>query len=183
MTPHSPATAAPPGPLGDLVHALKEEWRQGQPPDTAGAVRDHPELLRHRSLLIDLAYEEYCLREEAGAAPDPEAFCRDLPAFRSQVREVIDGHRLLAEHPELFDGPAAEWPGPGDQAEGLTVVRELGLGAFARAYLARDPETGNRPVVLKLSPAGSREGRTLGPIGHPNVVRVNWARHASGTAA
>jgi serine/threonine protein kinase len=183
MTPPSPAPAPPPAGLGALVHSLKEEWRLGRSPNTAAAVRDHPELLRHRSFVIDLAYEEYCLREEAGVTPDPEAFCRDLPAFRSQVREVIDGHRLLADHPELFDGPEADWPGPGDMTEGLTVIRELGRGAFARAFLALDPEAGDRPVVLKLSHAGTGEGRTLGPIVHPNVVRVNWARHTSGTAS
>src|SRR5207302_8398224 len=67
------------------------------------------------------------------------------------LREVIRGHRLFAEHPELFGTPDATWPRPGDGFEGLTVVRELGRGTFARAYLAIDPDTGHRPVVLKRS--------------------------------
>jgi hypothetical protein len=182
MLPHA-AETVPPEQLADLVATLKKEWRNGAPPDAARAMRENPELLRHRSLVVDLAYEEYCLREEAGRTPDAEQFCGGLPAFRSQVREVIDGHRLIADNPDLFAKPEPSWPEPGDRFEGLTVVRPLGRGAFAQAYLARDPATGNRPVVLKLSPSPSGEARTLGPIQHPNVVGVHWARAVRGMHA
>lgn len=180
-----PTTHAELDPLADLAGAIKEVWRDGGAPDIAAAVLDHPELLRRRSLVVDLAYEEYCLREEAGCPPEPEQFCQRVPAFRSEVREVIRGHRVFAEHPELFELPQAEvaWPEPGDRFEGLRVVQELGRGAFARAYLATDPETGNRPVALKLSPAPSGEARTLGPIGHPHIVGVHWAKSAGGLHA
>lgn len=174
------STAAPAP--ADLVAALKQAWRAGGEPDAAGAVRDHPELLAHKSLVIDLAYEEYCLREEAGRPAEPESFCRALPAYRSQVREVIRGHRELAAHPELFAEAAPAWPGPGDEVGGLTVECELGRGAFARAYLAHDPALGC-PVVLKLSPAESAEARTIGRVRHPHVVGVQWARWADGLFA
>ncbi|HKB03753.1 MAG TPA: serine/threonine-protein kinase [Gemmataceae bacterium] len=180
---HTAEPIAPAGVLSGLVDALKRSWRQGTPPDAARAMLDHPELLRYRSLAVDLAYEEYCLREESGRTPDEESFCRALPAFRSQVREVIRGHRLLADHPELFEPADTAWPRPGTAFEGLTIVRELGRGAFARAYLALDPATGDRPVVLKLSPTPSGEARTLGPLRHPNIVGVHWARRAGGLSA
>jgi hypothetical protein len=170
-----------PAALTGLVESIKRAWRKPDAvPDAARVLREHPELLHQRSLAVDLAYEEYCLREEAGQPPATEEFCRGLPAFASHVREVIRGHRALFDHPELFARTIAEWPHPGDTFEGLTVVRELGKGAFARAYLARDPDTGDRPVVLKLSPTPSGEGRTLGPIGHPHVVAVHWARRSGG---
>src|SRR4051812_35505959 len=127
-----PTTTLAPAALAD---ALKRAWRDGVPPDVRGVLRDHPELLRHRSLVGDLAYEEYCLREEAGRTPAADSFCRDLPAFRSDVREVIRGHRALCDHPELLGRAAVRWPEPGEVFEGFTVVRELGRGAFARAYL------------------------------------------------
>jgi hypothetical protein len=183
MLPHMVETVSPAHTPAGLVEALKRAWRDGVPPDAAAALREHPELLRHRSLVVDLAYEEYCLREEARRPPDPDQFCRGLPAFGSHVREVLRGHRLLADHPELFEPADAPWPRPGDRFEGLTVVRELGRGAFARAYLALDPDTGDRPVALKLSPAPSAEGRTLGPIRHPHVVGVHWARRTGGLYA
>src|SRR5206468_1591385 len=125
-----------------------DAWRAAGGGDAARAVADHPALLRHRSLVVDLAYEEYCLREEAADRPDVDEFCGRFPAHRSHLREVLLGHQMLADHPELFaPPPAADWPRPGDRVEGLDVVAELGRGSFARAYLARDPETGDRPVV------------------------------------
>jgi len=159
-----------------LVASLKRAWRQGTPPDAAAAMQQYPELLRYRSLAVDLAYEEYCLLEEAGHAPEPEQFCQRLPAFASQVREVIRGHRVFADHPELFSNPEEDWPQPGDNFEGLLLERELGRGGFARVYLARDPATGNRPIALKLSPNSSSEARTLGPIAHPHIVAIHWAK-------
>lgn len=168
----------------DLVAILKQAWRGGAPPDVRGALRDHPELLRHRHLVVELAYEEYCLRELAGQTPATESFCRDLPAhFRSEVREVIRGHRTMCDHPELFDRTECRWPEPGEAFAGFTVVGELGRGAFARAYLAADPDTGDRPVVLKLSPTASGEARTLGPVRHPHVADVLWARTVDGVSA
>jgi eukaryotic-like serine/threonine-protein kinase len=176
------AIAAPLTPT-DLVQALKQAWREGTRPDASAALQEHQSLLKHRSLVVDLAYEEYCLREEAGATPDTESFCRKLPAFQSEVREVLRGHRVLADHPELFDRVDVAWPAPGDQYEGYTVVRELGRGAFARAYLAEDPDTGSRPVVLKLSPTHSGEARLLGTVRHPHVAEVHWARRIDGMSA
>src|SRR5947209_11598528 len=119
-----------------VVGTLKRAWREGNPPDAAGALRDHPTLLKYRTLVVDLAYEEYCLREEAGRVPDAESFCRALPAFRSAVREVIRGHRALVDHPELFDRVEVRWPAPGAAFAGFTGGRELGRGAFARAFPA-----------------------------------------------
>ena len=67
-----------------------------------------------------------------------------------------------ASAPEAkIEQPNIRWPEAGEQVEGFKVVRELGRGAFARAYLAEDPDTGNRPVVLKLSPKPSVEAKTL----------------------
>jgi serine/threonine protein kinase len=164
----------------DLVQSLKQAWRDGAPPDAAGILHEHQELLAHKSLVIDLAYEEYCLREQAGRTPETEAFVRELPAFRSEIREVIRGHRALGDHPELFDPADTHWPEPGESVEGFAVVRELGRGAFARAYLAEDPATGGRPVVIKLSPMPSGEAKTLGPIRHPHVAEVLSARRTNG---
>ena len=181
---HPPTLTAPPGAaVADLADALKRAWRDGSPADAAAALRDHPELLAHRSLVVDLAYEEYCLREDAGEAPSAEELCARLPAFRSQVREVLRGHQLLVANPELLRGAASRWPEPGDECAGLTVVRELGRGAFARVFLAEDPQTGGRRVALKLSAAPSAEARTIGTVRHPHVAEVYWAEWVDGLYA
>lgn len=168
----------------DVAESLKQDWRGGSAPDLRAALRDHPTLLRHRSLVLDLAYEAYALREAAGSAPDPESFCRELPAFRSDVRGMLLDYRALMAHPELLAGPEpVHYPEPGESFEGFTVVRQLGHGAFARAYLATDPDTGGRRVVLKLSPTASGESRAQGQVRHPHVAEVLWARRVAGMSA
>ena len=59
---------------GRRAEEIKAGWRAGGRPDAAAALRDHPSLARFKSIVVDLAYEEFCLREEAGAAPDHGAF-------------------------------------------------------------------------------------------------------------
>ena len=178
MIANSTHAVATPADVSSLVDELKVAWRSGQTPNAAAAIRDFPSILRYRSLVIDLAYEEYCLREEAGDTPDVDSFCATLPAFRSQMREVIRGHRELADHPELL--AAAPWPNVGDELDGMPLVRELGRGAFARVYLAIDTGAGGRSVVLKVSQLSSAEANTLGPIEHPNVVSIHWAKQIDG---
>ncbi|MDY3552370.1 protein kinase [Gemmata sp. JC717] len=173
-----PPLAAP----AALAESLKRAWRAGADPDAAAALAEHPVLLDYQSLVIDLAYEEYCLREEAGPAPAVAEFAARFPAHEALVREVLDGHRQLADHPELL-AAAPAWPQPGDRFEQLVVVRELGRGAFARVYLANDPDAGGRSVVLKLTPGPSREAHFLGGIAHPHIVPVLWARQSGGFAA
>jgi eukaryotic-like serine/threonine-protein kinase len=177
----SPSTIArPEQSLLDLVIALKGEWREGATPNIRAAVSDHPSLLRHRSLLVDLAYEEYCLREARGMPIDVERFCSSVPAFRSQIRDAILGHRFLADHPELFFAPEPVWPVPGEQVEGISLIHELGRGTFARAYLGWDVEAGDRLVVLKMSPAPTTEARMLGKLQHPSIAGILWAKRDPG---
>jgi serine/threonine protein kinase len=157
----------------DGVAAIKEDWERGAAPDAVAALALHPELLADKSAVLDLAYEEYCLRAEAGRPPDPESFCDQFPVYRSSLRSLIRGHQFLAANSELLgSAPPARWPGPGERWGDLTLVRELGRGAFARVYLATEASTGDRPVVVKLSFHGDAEARTLGRLNHPNVVQV-----------
>lgn len=165
-----------------LADEIKQRWHDGDPPDVVAALADHPELLAFRPLVVELAYEEYCLHEEEGdGAPEVGPFCARLPAYRGSIRKVIEARRMLHEHPEVFI-PEPVWPEPGDTFDGLKVVTELGRGTFARAYLAYDPQT-DRGCVLKLSPGRGGEGRALGPLTHPHITDVYWADRADAMTA
>lgn len=158
----------------------------GAIPDAAARLALHPELLDNKSVVLDLAYEEFCQRAEAGQAPDPESFCARFPAYRSSLRRLLTAHQFLAANSELLRAaPPVSWPEPGQRWGDWTLVRELGRGAFARVYLATEAPTGDRPVVVKLSFEGGSEARTLGRLSHPNVVPVLSARSdaASGLTA
>lgn len=161
---------------------VKRRWRTGDAPDAAGAVAAHPELAGCRSVVIDLAYQEFLLREQAGEAPDPGSFAARFPDFRDSVRDMLDAHRLLTERPELLDPAAGDWPRVGERIEGLELTAELGRGAFGRAYLAFDPGT-DRFCALKLAPGGAAEAQLIGRLAHPHVTDVYWARALGGRTA
>jgi eukaryotic-like serine/threonine-protein kinase len=159
------------------VAAIKKTWELGALPDAAAVLAQHPELLADKSVVLDLAYEEYCLRAERGAVPDPDSFCDRFPAYRSSLRSLLRGHEFLADKSGMLaSAPPPRWPEAGERWGDFTLVRELGRGAFARVYLATEASTGDRPVAVKLSLDGGAEARTLGRLNHPGIVPVLSAR-------
>lgn len=153
------------------AEAIKEAWRVGQPPDAAAAMRDNPDIAADRAAALDLAYEEFCAREEAGEALDSGAFCARF-SFGTSLRRLLAVHRFLDDHPDALGDVPTSWPNAGDRVGDFLVVRELGRGGFSRVYLGVETTAGNRPVALKVAAAGSREAQTLGPLSHPHLIPV-----------
>lgn len=60
----------------------------------------------------------------------------------------------------------------GDVFHGFALVEELGQGAFARVFLARQQALAGRLVVLKVSRRPTREAERLARLQHTNVVPV-----------
>jgi serine/threonine protein kinase/Tfp pilus assembly protein PilF len=163
-----------PGPRSSLVSEFKVLWAQGAAANARDFLSSHPELQGDQSLVLDLAYEEYCLRREAGQTLDPDEFCLRFPVIKSSLRELIETHRLLAASVSLgAGGLPTGWPEPGDHFLGFALQRELGRGAFARVFLARETALGDRPVAVKISFQGAAEAGILGRLGHPNIVPVH----------
>src|SRR5262249_52386045 len=59
---------------------------------------------------------------------------------------------------------------------GFSLLGELGQGAFARVFQAKEPALGNRLVAVKISPEASSEASILGRINHPHIVPVYSVR-------
>lgn len=59
----------------------------------------------------------------------------------------------------------------GDQFDDFELIRELGSGAFATVYLARQISLG-RKVALKISPNRGHEAQTLASLEHDHIVHV-----------
>lgn len=173
----NPPSAAPIGLQGawELAARIKAAWRAGTTPDATEALKDNPTLAQNRSVVIDLAYEEFLIRECAGAAPDPARFARNFPDFQASVQDLLEAHCKLVAQPELLEPPLGDWPEVGSTFEGLELRAELGRGAFGRAYLAHDPAIG-RLRAVKLAPGGAAEAKLIGGLAHPNVIDVLWAR-------
>jgi serine/threonine protein kinase len=157
-----------------LAAEIRGRWQRGEIADAAAALETFPELKSNKSIVLDLAYEEYCLRIESGSPPDPDHFCERFPSFQASIRRLVDAHRFLDENSDLLDaGRSVEWPLAGQRFRDFRLVRELGRGAFARVYLAKEETLGDRPVAVKISLRGQGEAQTLGRIRHPNIVSVH----------
>ncbi len=128
-----------------------------------------------KSALLDRAYDEYVKRVDGGEPLDPDEFCRRFTVFKTSLRKLIETHQFLVENPHYIDKlDAARWPRPGDTFLSFTLIGELGRGAFARVFLAREPALGGRMVALKLSALhGRAEAETLGRLAHPHIVPVH----------
>jgi serine/threonine protein kinase/Flp pilus assembly protein TadD len=157
-----------------LAAEIRARWQRGEMADAAAALESFPELKSSKSIVLDLAYEEYCLRTESGSPPDPDDFCERFPSYQASLRRLVDAHRFLDENSDFLDaGRSVEWPLPGQRFRDFLLVRELGRGAFARVYLAKEETLGDRPVAVKVSLRGGGEAQTLGRIRHPNIVSIH----------
>lgn len=173
--------AAPARDVVRLADSIARRWRAGEEPDTAAVLRRYPEIAGYRSVVVDLAYEEYLVAEESGRSLSASELCEQLPEYAGSIRRVVEGHRLAAEKLAATAEPL-RWPRADDVVEGIELLGEFGRGSFARVYLGFDPST-ERTVVLKFIPGRSREGKASARVRHPHIAEIYWSKpHGDFTA-
>ena len=138
--------------------------------------------------IVALIYEEFCLREEDQEHPDPAEYLARFPQVAVALGRVLEIHELVGSGtvPTTLscsssgtDGtPSAgrAFPEAGETIADFVLVEELGRGAFARVFLAKERELADRPVALKVSRRGSREPQTLARLQHTHIVPVHSHR-------
>jgi serine/threonine protein kinase/Flp pilus assembly protein TadD len=157
-----------------IAQHLIEGWRTRSNPSAARALQRYPLLFHYRSIAMDLAYEEYCLRSESGEQLDTGTFCQQFPDFLASLQQRIAMHMLLEDRSSVRSPPPApRWPQPGERIMGYRVQEKIGQGSFARVYTATEEEIGSRLVVIKVCPHGAQEADTLGRIEHPSIVPIH----------
>ncbi len=162
------------------------EQRGDEPLDVAAILAENPQLWADRSAVVDLVYEEYCQRLEAGEVIDAQAFCARFPAIADSLKELLSAHRFLLAQLDPEDPHATvRWPEAGESFLGFDLRRELGRGAFARVFLAAEPALGHRLVAVKIAFQGAAEAETLGRLQHPHIVPIHSVHvdSASGLSA
>ena len=165
----NPESSAP----ESMVREVIERWRGGARPDAASFLFANPDVRERKSLAMDLIYEEYCLRNEAGETLVPSTFCQKFPTYRQSLQRLIDVHQFLDAQPEGVEEKKWKWPEPGDSVLGFKIIQKLGEGAIAKVYLAQQPDLGQRRVVVKISRHGTTEAKLLGKLEHPSIVPVH----------
>jgi eukaryotic-like serine/threonine-protein kinase len=148
-----------------LVAEMIERWRQGERPLPEEYLARHPGLWKHPEAAADLIYEELCLRQEYGPPVTVELLLRRFPQWRPQIEVLFDCQRVLGP----CSAPPA-FPSAGETVGGFLLLAELGRGAHGRVFLASQRVLGDRPVVVKLTPADANEHLSLARLQHTHIV-------------
>ncbi len=152
---------------------VKHDWQSGVSPNLVHVLETYPGLSKHRTIVIELAYEEFSLRRKKGEAPDPGEFSRRFRSFARSiefylaVRTIVDANSDCTALRNDVD-----WPEAGDRFIGFELLCEIGRGAAGRVYLATEDELGGRRVALKVTLEGGHEANILGKFQHQNIVPI-----------
>lgn len=129
---------------------------------------DH--VLPRHSIPFELVIKDVCLRRDAGETPDGSDYQRRFPELAGTICKWFAG----AGQTQILDeagGPEIPALPLGAQVDDFLILKQLGKGAFANVYLARQ-ESMQRLVALKAAARGSEELQALSQLDHAHIVRV-----------
>ena len=123
--------------------------------------------------------DDRLLRAAAGCPTDHLHTPPPMPVLVEETERLHDeyvpdsasrsvGRQSSGSRPGLAD----PFPPVGSHLLHFELVEELGRGAFARVYLARQESLANRLVVVKVTTVHSDEPQTLAKLRHTNVIPV-----------
>jgi serine/threonine protein kinase len=158
---------------------LIDDWRRHRHPGTHAVLGEYPELAHCKRAVVDLAYEEFCLRMESGEDVDWIDFCEGFPDIKDSLQRCIAVHLAVEENPSLPVAPEEiTWPRAGNQFFGYEIIAEIGRGSFARVYRAEEISVGRRAVVIKVCEHQTNEAQILGKLKHPNIIPIHSVKEA-----
>jgi len=174
LAPFAPAGPPPVRRLG-LIELIKVDMDYRQRQGLAGwsveeYVARYPEL-SEGGVPCDLVYEEFHLRKQGGEPVAPADFVARFPNQAESLRRLL-GLDATDKTTSLFKPVVVSAPlSVGDQVDDFDLLTELGSGAFATVFLARQRSL-QRLVALKASANAGTEPQTLAQLEHPHIVRV-----------
>lgn len=138
-------------------------------------MRDHPEILHAGSPPVDLICEEYFLRKKSGESITQSEYEQRFPKQASFLKRFF-GHTDAHGSTRISNRLVKHDFRAGERIDDFELQTELGRGAFARVFLARQISM-QRIVALKLSTQRSSEPETLAQLDHPYIIRVHDQRY------
>jgi serine/threonine protein kinase len=182
--------------LPELVKVdLEYRWQCGNHPRKVEAYAEQfPELGQADSLPVELIHEELQVRMQAGDEVTEDEVYRRFPKQATVLCELMGGmavagtptctyfaETIRATHSntdvKLLE-PELPTFSSGDCIDDFELLTQLGKGAFAQVFLARQVSM-ERLVALKISAHKGSEPQTLAQLDHANIVRVFDQRVAS----
>src|SRR5262245_17879939 len=159
--------------LAALIKAdLRCRYERGDSPPAAEYLARFEDLRAAKSRAVSLIYEEFCLLEEKGRAPEIESFCDRYPLWKDSLASQLRYHCLFSQAAGSRP-PAPTYPMVGEYFEEFRLEGLIGTGGSSRVFLATDLSLGGKRVVLKVSLDKGEEPKTQGALDHPHIVPVN----------
>jgi serine/threonine protein kinase len=152
---------------------LEYRWQERNVPKRlAEYLTEFPELVE-AGIPVDLVHEECHIRRQCGFSADPAEYVEQFPEQAEELRRLLE-----LEQPDestiLQDGTSRSRFGGvqvGQQIGDFDLLLELGAGAFAVVYLARQ-QSMQRLVALKITEEAGPEPQILAQLDHDHIVRV-----------
>ncbi|MGW5076672.1 protein kinase domain-containing protein [Rhodococcus sp. NPDC004095] len=150
---------------------LAYRWiRVHQPKRIADYCVEFPELLAG-PIPPELIYEEYRVRRLSGDDVAADDYVEEFPEQAERFVWLLEHDPRSSTETVSSTLPTGADLQVGERLDDFDLVAELGHGAFARVFLARQTSM-QRWVALKLSRNVGAEPQTLAKLDHPYIVRV-----------
>jgi len=125
-----------------------------------------------RDVPVDLLYEEYHVRRQAGETAPPLDLLKRYPNQADELKRLLGSSSVAQSTTLVKHGPRRSLSlVPGDKVDDFDLIAKLGEGAFGDVFLARQRSM-QRIVALKVTADKGAEPQTLAQLDHENIVRV-----------
>jgi eukaryotic-like serine/threonine-protein kinase len=160
--------------LVELVKVdLEYRWlNRGCPKRLAEYLAEFAELAQGR-VPCDLIYEEFHIRKQSGQIVTADEYLHAFPAQAAEIVSIL-GLEQPYESSSFHKNNKRERLAAvqsGETLDDFDLLVELGSGAFAKVFLARQRSM-QRLVALKIATDTSDEPQTLAQLDHDHIVRV-----------
>ncbi|MFX0581169.1 serine/threonine-protein kinase [Nocardia nepalensis] len=152
---------------------LKYRWLRYDRPKRLADYRARFPELQSGPMPRQLLYEEFHILHAVGVRVGVDEYAREYPEYAEQLEAILrpgDPYESTLTERSTIQ-VASEELEPGDRIDDFDLLLELGHGAFARVFLARQRSM-QRLVAVKVSADHGTEPQTLAQLEHEYIVRV-----------
>ncbi len=158
----------------ELLEELRDGWEAGRPLPPEQLLARWPGDASADPDAASVLYEDLLQRRLRGQDTGSYDYGRRFPEHEKSLAGLVSHGALLRSlgaH-SGSTGAGLSLPNVGDQLFGFRLLQELGHGAFARVFLAKQGELADRAVVLKVSAIEGTEPQTLAQLQHTHIVPI-----------
>jgi serine/threonine protein kinase/Flp pilus assembly protein TadD len=158
----------------ELLAQQQEDWAADRPAPPEHYLERWPNDPKADPDAASLLVAEIFQRRERGEQPSVDDYEKRFPEHRGALGSLVRHQDLIHSLGGSKQRPdrVLRLPAEGEELFGFRLRQPLGRGAFARVYLAEQPDLACRPVVLKVSAAEGSEHHTLARLQHTNIVPI-----------